>query len=196
MKTTTINFNASKEDREKLDQIVSRFQTDYQSRTGVPPADPLSVNMDLTVTHLNGTPLDLDKLLASDNFNFLHDVMGIIRHLNRTTGKLKDHFLPRCARKDSAEDIFQGIKVNFLDISTGEIRQYSLQRGTLKQQLKRLRYRIRKVEEVYCGLEIEFSGFGPDYEMWSGTYSSEEGYKLLRAKLQELNSGYKEWMQK
>lgn len=54
--------------------------------------------MDLAATHANGCKLDLDKLLAFDNFNFAHDVFGIREHLDRKTGKLKDFFLPRCAQ--------------------------------------------------------------------------------------------------
>lgn len=51
--------------------------------------------MDITVTHCNGCPLKLADLLAADDFNFSHDIYGIRRHLNRDTGKLEDHFLPR-----------------------------------------------------------------------------------------------------
>ena len=39
--------------------------------------------MDITATHLNGNPLRLAALLAADDFNFMHDVCGIARHLNR-----------------------------------------------------------------------------------------------------------------
>lgn len=55
--------------------------------------------MDITATHANGCPLKLAELLAADDFNFSHDVAGIYRHLDRTTGKLLDCFLPRFAQK-------------------------------------------------------------------------------------------------
>lgn len=60
--------------------------------------------MDLAAVHANGCPLDLEKLLAADDFNFAHDVFGIYRHLDRdgkspTGGKLLDLFLPRTARR-------------------------------------------------------------------------------------------------
>jgi hypothetical protein len=42
-------------------------------------------------------PLDLDKLLTADDFNFSHDVFGIARHINRRTGEIEDFFVPRCA---------------------------------------------------------------------------------------------------
>jgi len=54
--------------------------------------------MDITACHCNGNPLRLDELLASDDFNFTHDVLGISRHLNRDTGKLSD-FSPRFSQQ-------------------------------------------------------------------------------------------------
>jgi hypothetical protein len=55
--------------------------------------------MDLEATHANGCPLDFAKLLACDDFDFLHDIGGIAMHLDRSTGVLKDCFLPRLAKK-------------------------------------------------------------------------------------------------
>lgn len=57
----------------------------------------LDITMDLSATHANGTPLNLDKLLAFDDFNFAHDLYGIYRHLDRDTGELMDCFMPRCS---------------------------------------------------------------------------------------------------
>jgi hypothetical protein len=51
--------------------------------------------MDIDATHCNGTPLKLEELLKADDANFAHDVFGIIRHIDRTTGKLTMCFLPR-----------------------------------------------------------------------------------------------------
>lgn len=56
-----------------------------------------SLEMDLSATHVT-TPLRLNDLLAADNFNFIHDIAGIMRHLDRSTGQLQDHFLPRFAQ--------------------------------------------------------------------------------------------------
>lgn len=53
--------------------------------------------MDVTACHANGCPLDLEKLLHADAFNFSHDVFGIARYINRNTGKLENCFVPRCA---------------------------------------------------------------------------------------------------
>lgn len=58
----------------------------------------IGIEMDILATHANGCPLDLGKLVAFDDFNFAHDIGGIGRHLDRTTGRLGGCFLPRCAR--------------------------------------------------------------------------------------------------
>ena len=42
--------------------------------------------------------LDLAALLVADNFNFTHDVFGIINHIDRRTGLVGDCFVPRYAR--------------------------------------------------------------------------------------------------
>jgi hypothetical protein len=57
--------------------------------------DAHSLQMDLAATDFT-CPLDLEKLLSFDDFSFIHDVTGIMAHLDRSTGNLKDHFLPRC----------------------------------------------------------------------------------------------------
>ena len=56
------------------------------------------MSMDITATHLNGCPLDLDKLLTFKTQDFMHDIYGIRRHINRATGEMMAHFLPRCAK--------------------------------------------------------------------------------------------------
>ncbi len=56
-----------------------------------------SISMDIIATHTHGCKLKLQTLLDFDLGDFLHDVCGINRHLDRETGKLLDCFLPRCA---------------------------------------------------------------------------------------------------
>jgi len=62
-----------------------------------PQLNKLNLHMDISATHVSGCELDLDKLLDFDDFNFAHDVAGIVGHLDRKTGQLKDCFLPRCS---------------------------------------------------------------------------------------------------
>jgi len=58
----------------------------------------MDAEMDVTATHANGCPLDLELLRIFDDFNFAHDVFGIRWHIDRSTGGLGDCFVPRCAR--------------------------------------------------------------------------------------------------
>ena len=86
-----INWNILTEDRETIGKICKRVKSKY------PTTDLLSLDMDLTTTHANGCPLDLNKLLTFPDFDFYHDIFGIITFINRKNGKLTSCFLPRCA---------------------------------------------------------------------------------------------------
>lgn len=58
--------------------------------------DRQDVLMDVTYCHFTtGQRLRLDDLLAADDVNFLHDVAGINKNLNRETGELMNCFSPR-----------------------------------------------------------------------------------------------------
>jgi hypothetical protein len=63
----------------------------------------IDADMDICATHLNGCPLKLEELLAADDMNFAHDVFGIRRHIDRTTGELQDCFVPRYAAPTKKE---------------------------------------------------------------------------------------------
>ena len=56
--------------------------------------------MDLAATNANGCPMDFDRLLMVESFTFVHDITGIARHLDRSTGELGDFFLPRRSKKE------------------------------------------------------------------------------------------------
>jgi hypothetical protein len=56
----------------------------------------IDLSMDIEYTHYQ-VPLDFDKFLAFEDFNFLHDIVGIYSNLNRTTKTLDNHWMPRCA---------------------------------------------------------------------------------------------------
>jgi hypothetical protein len=58
------------------------------------------VLMDLTAAHRNAFTLDLKGLLEAGDGDFSHDVFGIMKYLNRRTGKLEDCFVPRYAAKE------------------------------------------------------------------------------------------------
>lgn len=91
----SVSFAVSPADSEIIRQIVDRAQTNAR-RAGA-RFDRLGTWMDLTAVHANGCPLRLADLLNADDFDFNHDVFGVIRHLDRNTGQLRDCFLPRTA---------------------------------------------------------------------------------------------------
>lgn len=88
------SFEVSISDAKKLAQIVVRAASMLGDET---IGSKMDLSMDLTACHANGCPLDLDRLLAADKFNFIHDVVGIARHIDRSTGRLQNCFTPRFA---------------------------------------------------------------------------------------------------
>lgn len=80
------------QEAEIVHKVIQRANSLFSS-----PVDALSLEMDLAATHAY-IPLDLQQLLDADDFNFIHDVLGIMRHINRRTGELEDHFMPRFSR--------------------------------------------------------------------------------------------------
>lgn len=94
-----IDFKLNKADSSLINKLVDRlFQLNKEYNLGH-DLDKVDILMDVTATHLNGCPLLLEDWLNSDDFNFMHDMVGIINHLDRDTGKLSNHFLPRFAVK-------------------------------------------------------------------------------------------------
>jgi hypothetical protein len=97
-KTATLpSFEVSRLDASVIAQIADRALG-----LGVPGWAKLDFAMDITACHANGNPLRLQALLDADDFNFMHDVLGIRRHLDRDTGRLLNHFSPRFSRRDAA----------------------------------------------------------------------------------------------
>lgn len=87
-----IDFTLNNAERYLVDKIVDRA---VKIAGGPRKCDKLSLTMDIAAVHCNGNPLRLEEMLRADDFNLAHDVFGIQRHLNRETGKLGGHFLPR-----------------------------------------------------------------------------------------------------
>jgi hypothetical protein len=63
----------------------------------LPDREWRDAKMDLIACHLT-CPLELDMMLDADDSNFIHDICGIERHLDRRTFELKDSFIPRFAK--------------------------------------------------------------------------------------------------
>ena len=93
-------FTANASEALIIAEIASRY-LDELSIARIPKSqrpDKLSVIMDIEAAHSNGCPLKLTDLCNAEAFDLVHDVGGIGRHINRTTGKLGGHFLPRYAK--------------------------------------------------------------------------------------------------
>lgn len=82
------DFKLSYADASLISRIVERaMQYDVQRSR-------LHLEIDIAIVH-QATPLNLEGLLKARRQDFLHDVVGIINHLNRETGELEDLFSPR-----------------------------------------------------------------------------------------------------
>jgi Family of unknown function (DUF6874) len=87
-------WEVSREDADLILQCAVRARGLYEKQ-GV-SFDTFECDMDLTACHANGCPMDFAKLLAAPDFDFIHDVAGIRRHINRETGQIENCFMPRC----------------------------------------------------------------------------------------------------
>lgn len=96
-KKREVSFSCCEADRKAARKIARRARDlllDYKVSRAA-----WSIELDVVATHCNGNPLRLEALLAADDFNFLHDISGIARHLNRETGELENGFRPRFSEK-------------------------------------------------------------------------------------------------
>lgn len=78
----------------QLDQILDRAEALCRARQL--PYDRFSLDLDLAATQAL-MPLRLADLLAAPDAEFLHEIQGITRCLNRATGRFTHHFVPRYA---------------------------------------------------------------------------------------------------
>ena len=88
-----INWKASDADPALIMKIGMRALKIYKAY-GI-ETDLIEILMDVAACHLNGNPLLLRDMLEADEFNFMHDILGIARHINRKNGHLENCFSPR-----------------------------------------------------------------------------------------------------
>lgn len=93
-----------KEEFETIVKICERAE-----KMDISAGERITLIMDLENAHKD-VGLNLAGLLAADDMNFAHDVAGIQRHMNRSTGKLEDFFVPRYAKQDVASLVDNAIK--------------------------------------------------------------------------------------
>jgi hypothetical protein len=94
-----LNWKCPKGDDKKIEAIAKRYER--LRELGLDNSSWRNLLMDITACHCNGCPLDLDELLICRDSDLGHDIGGIQRYLNRETGKLENHFVPRCAKRDT-----------------------------------------------------------------------------------------------
>lgn len=83
------NFEVTPEERLTVGRIVQRAAKMF------PDWDKTSLAMDLVATHNHACRLRLTDLLEADDFNFAHDITGIVYNLDRYELTFKNCFLPR-----------------------------------------------------------------------------------------------------
>ncbi len=80
---------------DKITKIVERAMfISLKHEMNVPQGDLFDA---ITEVHEGGCPLRLDDLLEASDFNFGHDVFGIMKHLDPGSGGCMGSFLPRYA---------------------------------------------------------------------------------------------------
>jgi hypothetical protein len=96
MQHKAIDFDLKPQDFKLVGEIADRAEW-LASKAGIHVIDRFGMIMDISACHCNGCPLDLSALRNAPDFDFVHDVWGISRHLDRATGTLQDCFSPRFA---------------------------------------------------------------------------------------------------
>lgn len=91
----TISFDTTRKETNTIRMICDRAQ-ELADELAL-PFDMMMTMMDLSALQAGICKLRLDELLHAERMDFIHDVWGIRRHLNRDTGALENHFLPRYA---------------------------------------------------------------------------------------------------
>lgn len=86
-------MKCTKEEFEIIVKICERAEA-----MNIAPKERITLIMDLDNLHAD-MGLNLEAFLAGDDSNFAHDIVGIQNHMNRSTGKLEDFFVPRYAQQ-------------------------------------------------------------------------------------------------
>jgi hypothetical protein len=92
--TTTPQFTATRSEYALIRAIVRRAIAMCE-KLDLPIPNKVELEMDLEATHCGGCELDLMRLLEARDGDFSHDIGGIRRHMDRTTGQLGGCFQPR-----------------------------------------------------------------------------------------------------
>jgi len=99
---TKINWDLPLEDELLIGKITKRAIEKVQSI--YPKFSHIDLIMDIQATHYENDKLRLEDWLYADDSNFYHDIFGIMNHMDRKTGKLKDFFEPRFTDYDIVQE--------------------------------------------------------------------------------------------
>lgn len=88
-----VSFAVSSIDKYLIGKVMDRVRKIDTDRK----MELLELEMSLTACHANGCPLNLKELIRADDFTVLHDVLGIDKHIDKSTGELRNCFMPRCS---------------------------------------------------------------------------------------------------
>ena len=94
-----VSFECGRDELITIHKITRRAAR-LAERVGIYDLDYMQLEMDITAAHCNGNPLDLDRLLLADDTNFGHDVFGIRKYIDRSTGKIGECFVPRYSKRE------------------------------------------------------------------------------------------------
>jgi hypothetical protein len=91
-----VKFDVTSHENQTIAFIVSRAAGLLATHAHELKYSRMEIYMDVTACHTNGNPLRLEELMnAKSDYEFMHDVLGIRKHIDRTTGKLDGIFTPR-----------------------------------------------------------------------------------------------------
>ena len=95
-----VNFKGTPEEFEDMVRVAERAEAlGFKQKRATTIMDLSAVNNSTRKGNAFAFgSLDLKRLLAFPDYDFLHDVVGISRHINRKTGELEDCFSPRCSK--------------------------------------------------------------------------------------------------
>ena len=89
---------------DQMNRVVKRYNgiAAAQGYPAMSPEQEASFRMDLAAADgVNGNPpIDWQALMSFPDTSFVHDINGIHRHMDRSTGKLLNFFRLRSAKND------------------------------------------------------------------------------------------------
>lgn len=168
-----------------IEKIVDRLLP-YAKRANV-ETDRKHWKMDITACHLNGTALDLEALYTAPELDFVHDVFGIRNYIDRASGKMLNHFLPRSSREElwtyeADGDLYEdgefstrGAAEEFADNEFAEQCQEDSPRNgeTFSGELTLIRYHRDEEDEMVIDERIESA---LEYEHYHGDLAEHGTY--------------------